>query len=153
MSTRIINEGWLAGILDGEGCIFVSKPQNNTNGRHRFEIRVIITNSSKLLLKKVENILRELQIQYKLVDNSLKRIPYIIITKKVEIVKILELVLSELTCKKYSAEVVMEYIKKWPDSETHWGRKGAPEQQIKDYIKIYNILKEQKGKSFRFLET
>lgn len=150
--------GWLAGVLDGEGCIHASTPwkkenDRKSNGRHHFDIRVIITQNPNLLLEKAGKLLREAEIVYKYRDSYYKHPAEIVISKKLEIERFLLLVLSELSCKKRSAEVVLEYIKRWPDSETHWGQKGAPEQQIKDYIHIYNILKKQKGKSHIAVET
>uniref|UniRef100_A0A6M3JSM7 Homing endonuclease n=1 Tax=viral metagenome TaxID=1070528 RepID=A0A6M3JSM7_9ZZZZ len=151
--------GWLAGVLDGEGCIHASRPwkkenDRKSNGRHHFDIRVIITQNPNLLLEKVGRLLREIDISYKYRDSYDRHPAEINITKKVEIKKLLLLILSELSCKKRSAEVVLEYIAKWPDSETHWGKVGAPESQVKDYIKVYNILKKQKqNKSLESVET
>lgn len=153
------NIGWLAGVLDGEGCIHASKPwkkenDRKSNGRHHFDIRVIITQNPNLLLEKVGRLLREINIDYKYRDAYDRHPAEIAITRKPNIEKFLLLVLSELSCKKRSAEVVLEYIERWPDSETHRGREGAPEQQVKDYIKVYNILKKQKqNKSLESVET
>jgi hypothetical protein len=150
--------GWMAGVLDGEGCIHASKPwkkENDriSNGRHHFDIRVIITQTPNLLLEKVGKLLRECGIKYLYRDGCSKGTADVSITQKSEIEKFLSLIVSELSCKKRSAEIVLEYIKLWPDSTTHCGRKGAPEQQIKDYIKVYNVLKKQKSKSPIAVET
>jgi hypothetical protein len=151
--------GWMAGVLDGEGCIHASKPwkkenDRKSNGRHHFDIRVIITQNPGLLLEKAGRLLCELGIAYKYRDpKDNKHSAEIVINQKSEIGRLLGVLLSDLSCKKRSAEVVLEYIKNWPDSTTHFGRLGAPEQQIKDYIKVYNILKKQKGKNLISVET
>ncbi len=150
--------GWMAGVLDGEGCIHASKPWKKENDRvsgirHHFDIRTIITQNPNLLLEKVGRLLREWGIKYKYREGDKEHSAEVVISQKPEIEKLLLLVLSELSCKKRSAEVVLGYIKEWPDSNTHWGRKGAPEQQVRDYIKVYNILKKQKVKSLVSVET
>jgi hypothetical protein len=150
--------GWVAGVLDGEGCIHASKPWKKENDRvsgirHHFDIRIIITQNPNLLLEKVGRLLREWGIKYRYREGDNEHPAEVVVSQKPEIEKLLLLILSELSCRKRSAEVVLDYIKEWPDSNTHWGRKGAPEQQVKDYIKVYNILKKQKVKSRISVET
>ena len=150
--------GWLAGVLDGEGCIHASQPWKHENdrksgGRHHFDIRVIITQTPNLLMEKAGRLLRELEVAYKYREGCSKGTAELVISKKPEIEKLLISIVSELSCKKRSAEVVLEYINKWPDSSTHCGNTGATEQQVKDYIRVYNILKKQKGKSHIAVET
>ena len=150
--------GWLAGVLDGEGCIHASKPwkketDRKSEGRHHFDIRVIITQNANLLLEKVGRLLREQGIEYRYRDGCSKETSEILISVKSEILKLLILLVSELSCKKRSAEVVIEYITKYGGSRNNYGVNGASDENIRDYIKLYNILKKQKVKGLISVET
>ena len=155
------NIGWLAGVLDGEGCIYASNPWKTRNdnkkrknfGSNRFDIRILITQIPNLLLEKVGRLLREDQIEYHFYEKGSKGTSYIIINKKSEILKFLNLIVSELSCKKRSAEVVIEYISKWGINNHKYGCTGAPEEHVRDYTRLYNILKKQKVKSLISVET
>jgi hypothetical protein len=150
--------GWLAGVLDGEGCIHASKPwkpehDRKSNGRFHFDIRVIITNGSTLLMEKVGQLLRSEGIEYKYRDGCSKHTAEIVIAKKSEILKLLHLLVNDLTRTKRSAEYVISYIQKYGYSNNIYGVKGASEENVKDYIKLYNVLKKQKRKCLESVET
>lgn len=164
MNTKDI--GWIAGVLDGEGCIYASKPWKKENdgmtrkdgGRYHFAVIVIITNTSSLLLEKVGKILREYSIEYRYVERETTHHPsYITIAKKPEVLKFLSLVIEDLTCKKRSAEEVIKFISKWPYTPVTKGIKigenAASKEKVNDYIRLYNILKKQKGKGPLSVET
>lgn len=145
--------GYLAGVLDGEGCIHASKPwkketDRKSNGRHHFDIRIIINNTSRNLLEKVERLLDEADIKWKerpcQRKKNNKQKWEISITRKSEIKKLLKLVIDDLACKKRSAEVVLDFLK---IEQRDMGNKPYPKEYIDTYIKVYNILKKQKGKS------
>jgi hypothetical protein len=154
--------GYLAGVIDGEGCIFASKPwkksKDRPNGRYHFDLKVVIINTSRLMLDKCGRILSDLNVEFKDVYTPHKRIKRpmweIRIHKKSELRKLLPVLVNDLTSKKRSAEEVMKFLNKHDDLNPGIVRQyGLPEGYFEDYVKLYNILKKQKGKSPLSVET
>lgn len=154
--------GYLAGVIDGEGCIFASKPwkksKDRPNGRYHFDLKVVIINTSRLLLDKCDRILMDLGIAFKDIPTPHKRIKKpmweIRIHKKSELRKLLPRIVDDLSSKKRSAEEVIDFLNKHEDLNPGIVRQhGLPDGYFEDYVKLYNILKKQKGKSPLSVET
>lgn len=104
-----INLGWLAGILDGEGSIYISTRLAKQN----FGAGISFTNSSLPLMEKVEDILRDLGVEVKIGTDkaAIRRKSYKIYVTTVEGIGItLAALLPQLTSKKRQAVLMLEFV-------------------------------------------
>ena len=100
-NVKEIDWAWLAGIIDGEGCITIVKQiQNNCVS---YGCRIIIGNNSMEMLNKISLITGK-----KIIGK--KKQKYIAITKQTEIAYILKQVLQYLTSKHEQAVLMLEYL-------------------------------------------
>lgn len=108
---RQLDVAWLAGILDGEGCITMPK-----NGRGiGYAVRVEFFNTCRPMLDKVSRTLRAIGVEHsvysalKAKTNQLAKKPVyrVVMTRREEIVRCLEHLIPHLTEKRAFAELVV----------------------------------------------
>jgi len=103
-----LNLGWLAGILDGEGSIYISvKPRQN------FGPGISFTNSSLLLMEKVQDVLSAIGVQVVIgIDKAqTRRKSYKIYITTVEGMRTTLVALFPLlTSKKRQATLMLEFL-------------------------------------------
>ena len=113
---------WLAGIIDGEGCISVyysQKPRRHRDGHleRRLEPFVTITNTNEWIIREVQDIAKligvEWNVQLSVDRKKPDRKPCWTISFKASIraAKLLMAVMPYLVGKKRQAELVLELIK------------------------------------------
>ena len=110
--------GWLAGVIEGEGCITIctATNYNKTDGKYLFPL-ITITNTDPRLIKKVSEILYKLGAIYHYQLNMRNNMtgmarPTIKISVKGmgSCRKVIKMVYSELTCKIEQADTMLEFI-------------------------------------------
>jgi hypothetical protein len=113
-SQAIRDLGWLAGILDGEGSIILGTFQRKEGFKQTYH-RVCFYNSDEGVINKVSKILDannvgnhiSSRLQY---GNLGSREGFTVQVSNLQsIKKLLELILSDLTCKKDRAELMMRF--------------------------------------------
>lgn len=114
--------GWLAGIIDGEGCIYARINKHNksirklrTNGVYVIRMGVSITNTDVFLIREVSRICEQMKVGFaystKPPRAPRKGVISIIIEGKGRCKKLLSSILPYLINKKSQAEVLLELIK------------------------------------------
>jgi hypothetical protein len=106
---------YLAGILDGEGCIHLSFRAGKTEGKGNFNRRVQITNTSAVLVDFVTEFLTTQEIPFYVQWNrhvGKNHRPYatIMLSKLEGIKKFLSALLPYLRIKKRQAELMLEFV-------------------------------------------
>ena len=103
---------WLAGILDGEGCITAKKPSPSA-----LTFRVTFESVSEAMIKKVRSVLDELGVDY-VVDGP-KRRPWstrpsfrVRIQKKEDVLQFCDLILPFSVVKRSELELVKGFLDK-----------------------------------------
>ena len=114
--------GYLAGIMDGEGCItFVyHKSKTNVNVLYSPVVYVCaVANSNPLIIQTVESLLKNLPIRYKVYspkkewNKKAKKKPYAIHLMGMNSAKhFLNVICEHLSGKKKQAELVLEYLER-----------------------------------------
>lgn len=113
---------WLAGIIDGEGCIWICRHYVKTRGYLRFIPFVQITNTNFQIIEKSKKILDALGISY--YNQSFKYSGEkekwdIKIGKRDQVKKILESLLPHLVGKKDQGVVMLDYLQQSDDLIKH----------------------------------
>ena len=106
--------GWLSGILDGEGSIILGVFKRKDNTKQYFT-RVCFYNSDEDVINKLVNILERIKVP----NHVESRLQYgnlgnrkgftITVGKQEAIVKLLNLIKDDLTCKKTRAELLIRF--------------------------------------------
>lgn len=109
--------GWLSGILDGEGSIILGT-YNKKDKTHHYFVRVCFYNSDEDVINKIVKILDhheisnhvESRLQY---GNLGNRKGFTVTVGKIDsIIKLINLIKNDLTCKKTRAELVFKFCEK-----------------------------------------
>jgi hypothetical protein len=107
---------WLAGIIDGEGSFTIER---NVSGKYiNYRPRIIITNTSTFLIKKIQRILKTLNIQtyclkHKPIrqDNYNRKLCYDLqIHKFSEILKLITYIGNKLIIKRKEAYLMKKFV-------------------------------------------
>lgn len=112
---RKIKLGWLAGILEGEGCFTISKAGSN---RKHFVFNISITNSDLIILNKCKEILKENDISCALHSRKIyyehyKKTYNLNIRNMGNIVKTLIIILPYLVGQKKSqAKIMLDFLER-----------------------------------------
>lgn len=132
-----LEHAWAAGLIDGEGCIRLTKKLNNNRPSYTLILKVDMTHKATI------NRLRMIfgcGGDYTHPGN--KKQGYIVQWNGVEAYRILKLLLPYLFTKKYEAELGIEYWEKC-QNEGGWEKKISNEIQVLREV-IYEELKEAK---------
>jgi LAGLIDADG-like domain len=110
--------GWLAGVIDGEGCISISTDKKD----NRLHAQVFLTNSNQEMLIKARRIMLELGVENpRLHLHSIGKSKFshrsnvpchrIYIGTAVGMRKLLQAIFPQLTSKRVQAELMLEFLK------------------------------------------
>lgn len=111
-----LDVAWLAGIVDGEGCLQI-QPNRDRNGFMHIRVCVKIANTSRKMMDKVSRIIEEIAFKrYQLsetINTKGKQSKFfnVNITKQSAVLAVLEAILPHLTVKEEQAAVVIEYCR------------------------------------------
>ncbi len=159
MEDRKLSEtklAWLAGLIDGEGCIAVYKlkedrPKDKGQFKYGFRLRpaLYISNGDTVIIAEVEAILRELLANCKTTYrvDILKKSPrchinYLVrVQAKSSLLSILGAVEPYLIGKKAQAQVLLNMLRNSRPQHGHWC------QYTKAELEVVEILKEMKTRN------
>ncbi|MDE1766564.1 MAG: LAGLIDADG family homing endonuclease [Thaumarchaeota archaeon] len=118
--------GYLAGLIDGEGCIAIQKTSGNS-----FGINLKITNTDEHIIEKAQSIMLKIGVNPLIRDRVNTNNPQwrgwmeVYLTKKDNIKKVLEIVLPYLVGKYPRAIMMLRFIDKSIDREdAYWQMKA-----------------------------
>lgn len=105
---------WLAGIVDGEGCVTAMMAKRG--GRDRLRFTVCISNTCEALIQEVAAILDSVGIKYCLVlhvDGRRTRKPWtdIVIQAKDNVERVLLILANRIVAKRAQVEIVLRMIR------------------------------------------
>jgi len=105
---------WLAGIIDGEGCIVAYWKNQSKNGTYRLEVGVSIINTDVLMIKEISRICAKNRIGFAYALNNPKpprrKAMQIVIHGQGRTKKLLNAVMPYLITKKEQAEILLDLI-------------------------------------------
>lgn len=139
--------GWLAGILDGEGCLQVilsnRSKQYKTGCSIAAEVRIEAT--SITMFDKVRRVLDALGVQYKFGNSPLRKmstrpIYRLSVYRIEEVMKLLGIVRDSLTVKQAEADTIIAWFNRWPDQR----RKGVQKATLPEKEAFYATMRELK---------
>jgi len=115
-----ISKAYIAGIIDGEGCIHghVGNIHKGYSTGGAIDVRVTVEATSLTMIKTLQEFCDELGVSYsiyigKMARRSTKPSHIIRITKRECVKNFLKALLPYLQVKRPEAEVVLEWIEKW----------------------------------------
>jgi hypothetical protein len=108
--------GWLAGMMDGEGCITLTLGDDRPKGH--MHLCVAIANTSVLAVKKIESILSDLNVSFKTYtsntgnsDLKWKDIRQVKVMRIDDVRNLLETIEPYLTCKREQALLMLAFLR------------------------------------------
>jgi hypothetical protein len=119
--SKALKIGWLAGIMDGEGCITLSLGADRPRGH--MHLCISFANTSALVVEKVQRILCELGVAYKTYTANKvgwKEIHQVKVMQIDSARIVLEVLEPHLTCKREQARLMLEFL-----SERRSGKRKA----------------------------
>ena len=133
---RDIELGWLAGIIDGEGCITAGlKNRGRSNvSVGSVECRITVQANSGAMIAKICNLLDITDIGYALelnrkVKGGTRPAHRVVVRRKAEVMKLLSLITPHLVVKAAEAELMMTYIARYPDSRNRFTSNASNDEK------------------------
>jgi hypothetical protein len=136
-----LERGWFAGLLDGEGCISVSRDGWKQRG---FTVFIKIASTSKELIDKIDSLIKGSRYQYQAKGNR-KLIYHWTLKKQETVLWFLEQIKDCLIIKKRQALLVHNYLMRrkllWdkPRNERHYTK-----QDLQTFMKMKVLNKRGK---------
>ncbi len=151
-SARVMNEpdrAWLAGVIDGEGSIFLSKVSGAIYRRGFFyRPQLAVSNTNRIFLLKLKELVREGTVQLSMKgENGWKtRWEYCAVAGVLR--SILPQILPYMVAKRAIAEKMLEYFR-FIDANPIYGFKMVPEGYYERLDRIYWAIKKlnKKGRT------
>lgn len=125
-------KGWLAGFIDGEGCVFAWRSKK---GAQAISVSLNITNGDWRAMEKCARLLNQItgfHIPVKLVSRAGRSHWFICLTKKQILLALLPVLLKDLTVVKAQAAHALELVK----HNGYYWRSGRPSWPEHFYNKI-----------------
>lgn len=142
-----IDIAYIAGIIDGEGCVTISRKKDtmfDINKKFHYIAEIYITNTNEDFIKKIKNILggSNTLLINKGVGNC-KKCYQIRWSRQADVYKILTCVRDYLIIKRKNAEIVMKFL------DSRLGHNSRTEKYIEYEIDLYTQVREinKKGKT------
>lgn len=139
-----VDYAWAAGIIDGEGCIFVERKSKMSRQRAKndsYILSITIVNTEPSMIYKLKKIF---EISTVVISRSPKdlgnKAQFILQIKGKECINVLEKTLPYIINKKPQALVALRFY----DIDVEQRRNGTPEHVNKHREEIYNLLKTLK---------
>ena len=128
--------GWLAGIIDGEGCIyghFANRHRNSTGGNMAIEIRVEST--SIAMIGKVALLCKDIGVHCTIDSNrrqkgSTKESHRVNITRRDEVLKFLRVVRDYLVVKQSEADVTIAFYERFGDQRRDHSARATYNEKV-----------------------
>jgi len=138
---------WLAGIFDGEGNFHVVRP---IKGEHYVAPQMVITNTSLLMLDKVQRIVKDLSgykhnitfVKRNDTQEHWKQCYKIFIARQKTLEAVIEAMLPHLTAKKSQAEEVLIFIRSRLSRKTYHSGYTEEELGLKERVKDARLRPE-----------
>ena len=113
--SREVDNAWLAGFLEGEGCLIARFYNSDRRRGQQFFVRVTFTNNNALIMKKVSHILSDMGVgyYYQLLKRKSERhntTLVITVQGKGRVRKLLNNVLPYMSGKLHQARVMLDLI-------------------------------------------
>ena len=141
-----LDAAWLAGIIDGEGCIHTTYA-NGSKDRTHYRCRVEVRNTNPFMIQRITKILFPLGISF-FVHPLKARAPYkeglaLIVSNYKGIQLLLQMVLPHLTAKYDEAKLMSEFINWRLNEHPMNGCNGGERMEVlhDHYIKLHNGLR------------
>lgn len=159
---NLLEIGWLAGIIDGEGTITVCKThRKNPNANLLFSPRVQVINTNADIIQKVCEILDVHNISFSIqeVQGHLgsKQIWRVILTRMSEIAKLMNLIKSCLVGKRSQAELMSRFVdsrlRKYNGSKMGAGLTNKDKMYTDDEIRYLSEIVQANGDQRKGSET
>lgn len=127
--------GWLAGIIDGEGCIraYWSNRKQEVGGSLAIDVRVEAC--SFAMIGKVASLLTGLGVHYHFEKHRLPKAgnrvtQRITIKRKLAVLALLDIISPYLVVKQREADVAREFYRRWPDQRRLNTARAPKEEKI-----------------------
>lgn len=108
-------QGWLAGMIDGEGSILLIKHSKRRSGNETwyFHVDVSIANTNRALIEQLVKVIgkRYTTVQERRAPGPRSKVPFVVMVRRVAVVDILEAIHPYLIAKRQQAEIAMEFCK------------------------------------------
>jgi len=141
-----LDAAWLAGIIDGEGCIHTTYANGNKNRNH-YRCRVEVRNTNPFMIQRITQILSDLGISF-FVHPLKARAPYkeglvVIVSNYKAIQLLLRTVLPHLTAKYDEAKLMSEFISWRLNEHPMAGCNGGERMAVlrQHYLALHNGLR------------
>lgn len=109
----MITKQYLAGFMDGEGCIGLYKHKDNrTKNGFTISALVSIGNTDKSLLNEIQKLSNGVVVDHKHKNNNAKMLYNLQIQNHQDIISFLELIYPYLILKKEQAKLMIDFCKK-----------------------------------------
>ena len=135
--------GYLAGLMDGEGCIAIQQ-QKLAKGKYAYGVNVKITNTDPNIIETIQSIYLKLGVNPLIRERSNQDVPQwkswfeVYLTKQAHIKVVLEAILPYLRGKKSRAIIMLRYLDKQLEREDAFlqlrnaNSKGKPSETTRE---------------------
>jgi len=133
---------WLAGFIDGEGCLSIYKGSGKRKIKKKAQqhyIRISIINTGYRTIERISNILNKYKIKY-FIQETVRKNPNhnntkcVILHHSIQVEKLLNLVQPYLFSKQKEAQLIRKYIKLRREKGMSTSRLGDEEFEIIDQL-------------------
>ena len=148
-----LNAAWLAGILDGEGCIVVTYANGNVSRNH-YRTRIEVRNTNPFMIQRITDILSSWELKFFLNfikrQGNYKQSIAVVVTGYKTIFSLLQRVLPHLTAKQEEAKLMYDFINWRLNEHPMQGCNGGERMEIlrEKYVALYHILRKIKRRTF-----
>jgi len=138
--------GWLAGIFDGEGCIWSEWSNSKRQVGGSLCILAQVEACSEAMIMRYASLLSEAGIEFYLSKNKPRTNPkwrqsrQLLIKRRSETLKFLRLVRDHLVVKQKEADIAIEYLKAWGDQRFRNAEKAPADVKLS----VFNELRRLK---------
>ena len=148
-----LDAAWLAGIMDGEGCISTTYANGNKSKNH-YRCRVEVRNTNPFMIQRITQIMADKGIQFFLhflkKKESYKEGLVFVVTGYKAIQSLLQMILPHLTAKYDEAKLMAEFISWRLNEHPMVGCNGGERMKVlrEHYLELHNGLRMLKRRSF-----
>jgi hypothetical protein len=148
-----LDAAWLAGIIDGEGCIHTTYA-NGKKSKSHYRCRVEVRNTNPFMVQRITQILANREIQFFIhflkKKESYKEGLVVVVTGYKAIQRLLQMVLPHLTAKYDEARLMAEFIDWRLNEHPMVGCNGGERMEVlrEHYLELHHGLRALKRRSF-----
>ena len=155
ISRHELDAAWLAGIMDGEGCISTTYANGNKSKNH-YRCRVEVRNTNPFMIQRITQIMGNRGIHFFLhylkKRESYKEGMVFVVTGYKAIQAVLQMILPHLTAKYDEAKLMSEFISWRLNEHPMQGCNGGERMEVlrQHYLELHNGLRMLKRRTFGF---